>query len=95
MSTQQSRDMMYGRQGGRIVPFEGRPTLTGRPCATCGQPMLATQKERHFMCDPVTIVGRVCMCPPGCTDVTCGDGPRGCAPSCEVCRLMAGRKYKP
>jgi len=91
---QQIRDMRYGRQGGRIVAFEDCPSLEGKPCDVCGRPMLGFQKGRHFSCDQTTVVGQVCICPPGCTDTQYGNGQRDCAKKCKVYTLLAGQPYK-
>ena len=59
----------------------------------CGLPLLGGQKRVHHVCDPQSIVGRRCICRPGCTSVRWGDG--GCCdPKCEPCQTMAGRPHK-
>lgn len=83
-------DIHYGRQGGRIVDYA--PPTGQRLCVVCGQPMTAGQKVRHHLCDPTSIVGRACTCPPGCTDITVGDTGT-CDTACEVCRVMRGRVH--
>jgi len=47
----QKTDMLYGRQGGRLVAWDERDG-TAKPCMVCGLPMLAGQKTRHFVCSP-------------------------------------------
>lgn len=89
--SRESLDMRYGRQGGRIVPYDGTSPRGDRAprCDVCGGPMLCGQRNRHHMCDPATIVARRCTCPPGCTGRHVGDGGT-CAPGCEPCRILTG-----
>ncbi len=49
--TRQSRDIVYGRQGGRVVPV-GDPTAPWPDCDVCDQPMTAGQTDRHHECQP-------------------------------------------
>lgn len=46
------------------------------------------------MTDWTRLAGMRCTCPPKCTDVRWGDGPRACNPECQPCRLMAGELYE-
>jgi hypothetical protein len=86
----QRTDMAYGRQGGRIV--EGAPTnlTNSRRCDVCGEPMHGGQRSRHHLCDPTSIVGRACTCPPGCTVTVVGDQGT-CDATCVPCTLYAGK----
>lgn len=45
-----SRDIVYGRRGGRIVAPSG-VNLNGPRCDACGRPMTVGQTGRHFVCD--------------------------------------------
>lgn len=51
-----ARDLVYGRQGGRIV--SGDRTLidldTAPHCDLCGQPMTLGQKRSHLVCVEAT-----------------------------------------
>lgn len=42
-------DLVYGRQGGRIVPAGPAPA-THPLCSVCGQPMAMGQTVRHLTC---------------------------------------------
>lgn len=91
MTTQQRLDHAYGRQGGRIVKTK-RPVTTGPPCDTCRKPMIVGQRERHHLCDPDSLVGHKCTCPPRCTDLTVGDAGI-CRDDCHPCTIRAGTPY--
>jgi len=51
VTSQNKRDMVYGRRGGGWVDGAGA-TTDGPGCDVCGAPMLAGQKRRHAMCGP-------------------------------------------
>lgn len=99
MSERNRLDMAYGRRGGHLMA--GAPSeavARAKPCEECGGPMVigakGAQRGRHSLCDPDSIVGRVCSCPPGCTVDRIGDGPRDCAPDCPVCAGRHGVLHK-
>lgn len=87
-------DIHHGRQGGHWLPddYEGSPLDNAKPCDVCGQPIIAFGRTRHFVCDERSIVGRACVCNPGCTDTHVGDQ-GSCRAGCEVCSLLRGRPY--
>jgi hypothetical protein len=65
---------------------------TAHPCAVCKRSMIAWPgRLRHFSCEKDSLASKVCTCPPGCSGAHYGDGPRQCAPACEVCRMMRGK----
>lgn len=49
MANQQARDMRYGRQGGRVVPFDQSQADDGAICDVCGKPSV---RGRHLECEP-------------------------------------------
>lgn len=59
-------------------------------CKVCRQPMAVTGRDRHYGCDPHTIVGLACTCPKGCSEQVYGDGLVACDPDCEVCARAWG-----
>lgn len=61
-------------------------------CQACGLPLLGGQRRVHHLCDPTSLVGRRCICRPGCTTVRWGDG-HCCDPKCVPCRIKAGHPY--
>lgn len=87
--SQSGRDMRYGRQGGRVVPWDGggksvrRHEAAPRLCEVCGHEMLVGQRGRHFVCDETSAVGVRCTCVPGCSTDFYGDGPRSCTDTGE------------
>lgn len=95
MSARDRMDLAYGRQGGRVVAGAPSTGRKARACEACGLPMLVQARgaTRHGVCDPETLEGLVCSCPPGCTDLRVGDL-GGCDPGCQVCARHAGRLWK-
>lgn len=87
-------DIYHGRQGGHWLPDDYEETVIDNAprCDICDGAMLVGQLRRHSVCDPMTIVGRRCACPPGCTTDVVGDG-ETCDSACEVCLIMAGQPY--
>lgn len=83
-------DLVFGRRGGGWVPDGHVTVTTGPPCDVCGRPMLLGQRRRHHVCDDSSLVGRRCVCPPGCTDRTVGDAGT-CAAGCEPCTTHTGQ----
>src|SRR5262245_18397771 len=68
--------------------------LRGKPCAVCGKPMAQWGRDTHWLCDKTNaVVGRVCTCPPDCTNTHWGNGPRECDPQCVPCGALHGQKY--
>lgn len=63
---------------------------TAPRCVVCGSQMAYRGSDRHFLCEPRSIVGRPCTCPPGCTTTRVGDGDRPCDPECHPCRINRG-----
>jgi hypothetical protein len=61
-------------------------------CDRCGNPIASRGRFRHYMCEPDTVVGHACTCPPGCSDTHYGNGLRDCDPLCRPCRLLNGQK---
>lgn len=51
MSSQRTRDVVYGRRGGR---WSDSPVsrVPAKRCEVCGLPMLVGQKDRHGVCSP-------------------------------------------
>lgn len=80
----------------RAKPVETERRFTGtlRLCQTCSTPIVGMGRDatRHGLCDPSTLAGKVCICPPRCTDKVWGDG-GNCSAKCEVCNLMRGQSY--
>lgn len=97
MSERDRLDKAYGRRGGHMQSMSGRESRTRkhRRCDRCGGALTvaAAGQTRHAVCNPATLAGKRCTCPPGCTTPkgSVGDGPRPCAPDCEVCTQFAGR----
>lgn len=92
--SQAGRDARYGRQGGRVVPYQSKPKGTLPRCTVCGGAITyAVKRTKHYACDPDVMIGKRCSCAPGCTDQVVGDAGR-CDPQCEVCRVMKGRLHK-
>lgn len=87
-------DIHHGRRGGNWLPddYDGSPLDDARRCVACGQPIITRGRDRHYVCDPRSIVGRVCVCAPGCTVAHVGDQ-GSCRADCEVCSLLLGRPY--
>jgi hypothetical protein len=68
--------------------------LTAPTCEACGKPMIQRGRARHYLCEPKSIIGRVCTCAPGCTNTLYGNGPAPCNDDCAVCHLLRGQPYK-
>lgn len=87
-------DMRHGRQGGRFLPdnYEAVDFDQAPHCDMCGGLMVVGQHERHHLCDPETMVGRRCTCPPGCTLNLVGDGDT-CADDCTPCRINRNKLH--
>lgn len=89
-------DLVYGRRGGNWAPTGAQvfDMARYRVCDGCGGAMVARSagRTRHFVCDPEAVIGRQCTCPPGCTDLTVGDG-HTCAGDCQPCQLRQGLPY--
>lgn len=87
-------DARFGRQGGRLQPYDGDlfDPSRARRCEVCDEPMLFSWRKTHYGCEPASIVGKPCVCPPGCTDQIVGDAGT-CKPECVPCRIMAGKRY--
>lgn len=66
---------------------------TAMVCEACGRTMLRWGAGRtiHFSCEPGTLAGKRCTCPPECSGTHWGNGPRECAPGCEVCKIKRGQ----
>lgn len=60
-------------------------------CRVCNQPMAVTGRDRHFGCDPHTVVGLACCCQKGCSEHVFGGGRVDCDPKCEVCKRSKGQ----
>lgn len=43
-------DMLYGRQGGRIVPFAAEAHTPEGVCEVCGKPMINAEARTHRDC---------------------------------------------
>lgn len=87
------RDLRHGRQGGRVVDWDAKQQGQ-QLCAMCGLAMVHPGgRDRHHMCDPSSIGGKVCDCAPGCTDTRIGDQST-CQPSCAVCTRFAGELHR-
>jgi len=67
---------------------------TAPACEACGKPMIQRGRSRHFLCMADSVVGRVCICAPGCTGTLYCNGPTPCHDGCAVCRLLRGQPYK-
>ena len=65
-------------------------------CGRCGRTMLPWPgRTIHFSCEPGTLAGKRCSCPPGCTKGdNWGDGPRECDAGCEPCRTRQGQPLR-
>jgi len=50
--TTSTRDLAYGRRGGRIVEWNPERLKPARACDVCGLPLAVGQKTRHFTCSP-------------------------------------------
>jgi len=61
------------------------------PCEVCGGKVLTPGRTRHFMCDPDSLVGRACTCPPNCSLTAWGNGPAECDRNCVPCRINRGK----
>jgi hypothetical protein len=88
-------DIKFGRRGGRFLPddYVSVDFANAKRCDVCGGPMVVGQRGRHYVCDPESMVGRRCVCAPGCTGELVGDGPTPCDAACEPCRLMRNRLH--
>lgn len=69
---------------------------TAITCAKCGGPLMrwGGGRIRHHSCEEGSMAGQVCTCPPECSDVRWGDGPRDCDPGCVPCRNMRGQPLR-
>ena len=78
-----------------IAASEARAKLfrdTAPYCDVCGSQVASPGRTRHYSCEPGSIIGKPCTCPPGCSEKFVGDGPRDCDPGCLPCRKNRGRK---
>lgn len=52
--SRQSRDMSYGRQGGRIVAWDATKATPPPACSECGQPVHGRDDDvpTHYGCEP-------------------------------------------
>jgi len=58
MTARQRLDAAYGRRGGSVL-LGPPPQLKGPRCVECGQPMLAGQQIRHYVCDQQSPIGKI------------------------------------
>ena len=67
---------------------------TAKRCVVCGGCMAAPSgRDRHFLCEPNSIIGRVCICSGRCSTDRYGDQ-GSCADGCEVCDIMRGQPLR-
>ena len=60
-------------------------------CPVC-RGRVSTGRSIYALCEPDTLAGKTCTCPPGCTTGDrWGDGPRPCSPDCAPCTMRRGQ----